>query len=230
MIKGEHHAVRSESLQRVFFNGLLTGLILQLAVGPVFFFVAGTAMQKPAAAGYAAVLGVAAADYLYIALALIGAGKLLERRKIKRSLAILSSLVLVLFGAFMIYTARGGSVPYPDDAGISGGAASSLAAGFLLTMSSPLTIVFWTGMFAARSIEYNLGGKELWAFGLSAGSATILFLGAAVMILSSARAMAPGTVILVLNIAVGLILILYGVWRLMKLPEKGAGELTIIAL
>ncbi len=59
-------------------NGLFTGLFFQLAIGPVFFFIANLTLQRSIYDGFAAVLAVTLVDYFYITLALFGIGKLLE--------------------------------------------------------------------------------------------------------------------------------------------------------
>ena len=51
---------------RIFVNGLLTGLVLQMAIGPVFFFIINIALQKTLYDGFAAVSAVTLVDYFYI--------------------------------------------------------------------------------------------------------------------------------------------------------------------
>jgi len=89
-------------LIKVFFKGLTTGLILQAAIGPIFFFLVNVALQKTLMDGLFAVLAVVIVDYIYIALAIAGVGKLLENAKTKKILGLVSSIVLILFGLFMV--------------------------------------------------------------------------------------------------------------------------------
>lgn len=70
---------------RVFRNGLLTGLILQLAVGPVFFFIINLTLQKTLLDGIVGVSAVTLVDYFYITLAIVGVGKLLENNRFKKN-------------------------------------------------------------------------------------------------------------------------------------------------
>lgn len=72
------------SVMKVFKNGLLTGLLLQLAIGPVFFLIVNITLQRTVLDGFVAVLAVTIVDYLYITLALIGVGKLLQKKKFKK--------------------------------------------------------------------------------------------------------------------------------------------------
>jgi threonine/homoserine/homoserine lactone efflux protein len=87
---------------KVFKNGIITGLILQLAIGPVFFFIANLSLQKTIYDGFAGVIAVTLVDYLYIALAIFGVGELLEKKKIKKAFGVISSIVLIIFGIIII--------------------------------------------------------------------------------------------------------------------------------
>jgi threonine/homoserine/homoserine lactone efflux protein len=87
---------------KAFKNGLITGVILQLAVGPVFFFIMNIAIQRTLLDGFVAVCAVTIADYIFIILVILGLGKLLENKRTKKIFGIISSIVLVLFGIVMI--------------------------------------------------------------------------------------------------------------------------------
>ena len=201
----------------IILNGFLTGLILQIALGPVFFYILNLSLQRTVTDGLFAVLAVTVVDYIFIALAVLGVGKLLEKHRIKFILGIISSLVLILFGAIMILSInRSSGISNPNVLVESNYPASFISA-FLLTISSPLTIVFWTSLFAAKAIENGYAQMELVFFGAAAGLATLLFLGASVTLLSIFRASIPLTLLGVLNSAVGSLLIIYGTIRLYKI-------------
>ena len=87
---------------KIFKNGLLTGLVLQLAIGPVFFYIINLTLQENTLNGLTATLGAMLADYVYIVLAIFGIGKLLEKEKVKKVFGIISSIVLIIFGIFVI--------------------------------------------------------------------------------------------------------------------------------
>jgi len=70
---------------KIFKNGLATGLVLQFAIGPVFFFIINLALQRSIFDGLIGTLAVTIVDYFYITLAIFGIGKLLENKKIKKA-------------------------------------------------------------------------------------------------------------------------------------------------
>jgi threonine/homoserine/homoserine lactone efflux protein len=198
----------------ILLNGFLTGLILQIAIGPVFFFILNISLQKTVIDGLFAVIAVTLVDYIFIALAVLGIGKLLEKPKIKYGLGVTSSVVLILFGIIMILTIKQNNFGNISNAYFESNYMSSFISAFLLTISSPLTIVFWTGLFAARAIEKGYTKKQLLFFGIAAGLATFVFLGSSVTLLSIIRASIPLALLNILNTAVGLLLIIYVMIRL----------------
>src|SRR3990167_954797 len=131
---------------RVFANGLLTGLILQTAIGPVFFFIINLALQRSLYDGLVAVAAVTLVDYFYISLAILGIGKLLEKKKIKKAFGIVSSVVLVIFGLVIIKGVTGNINTTLEIQTTS--LLASFSATFFLTISSPMTIVWYTGLFS----------------------------------------------------------------------------------
>ena len=201
----------------VFLNGFLTGLLLQVAIGPVFFFILNIALQRTVVDGLFAVTAVTLVDYLFIALAVLGVGTLLEKPRIKFVLGLVSSAVLVLFGIAMILKAGQAGMADRPPAILESNYLNSFMAAFVLTVSSPLTIVFWTGLFAAKAIEKGYQKEELVCFGIAAGFATCLFLGGSVALFSMVRTSIPYALLSISNMAVGALLIAYGVVRALKI-------------
>lgn len=203
-------------MKKTFLRGLGTGLILQLAIGPVFIFIANIAFQRGLMSALSAVIAVTIVDYLYIILAIIGIGKILEKDKIKKAFAIISSVILVIFGLLMVEKGIGFVQNNTQGAIIDKGLRESFISSFVLTISSPLTIVFWTSVFSAKTLEYSMNKKELTVFGFASGFATFLFLGLSITVLSLIKTVIPDRLIQILNILVGLLLIGYGVKNIIK--------------
>jgi threonine/homoserine/homoserine lactone efflux protein len=207
----------------ILLSGFFTGLLLQIAIGPVFFFILNIAVQKTLIDGLFAVLAVTLVDYFFIVLAVLGIGKLLEKPKIKSGLGITSSIVLMLFGILMIFKIQTSHIDHIPNGYFESNYIASFVATFLLTISSPLTIVFWTGLFASKAIEKGYTTKQLSIFGIAAGSATFVFLGSSVALFSGIRASIPIVYLALSNIAVGTLLIVYGAIRLCRIvmrPER----------
>jgi threonine/homoserine/homoserine lactone efflux protein len=205
-------------------NGFLTGLLLQVAVGPVFFFILNLSIQRTLFDGYAAILAVTIVDYIYISLAILGVGTLLEKPKTRTVLGVIGSLLLLVFGISMIVSSQRATPADLSAAGISSNPAASFLSAFFLTLSSPLTIVFWTSLFAARATEKGYTRRELVLFGLAAGLATVAFLGVSVTALSIVKTSIPAIALKLLNALVGLLIAGYGIARTVRLVRETARD------
>jgi len=198
---------------KIIIKGLLTGLFLQLAVGPIFFYIINLVTQRSFLDGLAAVLAVTLVDCFYITLSILGIGALLKQKKSETILGIISSIILIVFGGLLIYKVINSGVPV-DEAITSTSILFSFTSTLLLTIASPLTIVVYTGVFSAKAIEHNFKKHELLIFGLSAGLATFIFMGTAIVILSAIKEIVPLTLIKSANLIVGSLLIVYGITRI----------------
>jgi threonine/homoserine/homoserine lactone efflux protein len=193
--------------------GLAFGLVLQVSVGPVFFAVVGEAMARGMRHGLSMVLGVAVVDALYVGLAVSGVAAILRLETMRSALEILGSVVLIAFGLRFMLTRSA-----PDQSRATNAAARrAFLAGFALTLSNPLTILFWLGAFgalvASRSVE---AGAPLVAFAAGCVAATLLFLGSAVLAAQRVAGLAGGRALLWLHRGVGAALAAFGLRLLFK--------------
>lgn len=202
-------------MMNIFTNGLMTGLILQLAIGPVFFFIVNLAIQRSLFDGLVAALAVTIVDYFYITLSILGVGKLMEHKSFKRIFGVVSSVVLIVFGTLLILnSASSGDISALDT---RSNLTSSFFSVLLLTLSSPMTIVFFTSLFTAKAVEHEYVDRQLWLFGLGVGFATLLFMTSSVLVFAIIGSVISNALISILNILVGALLIGYGLIRGVKI-------------
>ena len=196
-------------------KGLLTGLFLQLAIGPVFFFILGITINSNFINVLCAITAVTLVDYIYIALSLLGLSKIIEKQRIKKVVGIISSFVLIVFSIIILKNVFK-SLSINNNA-TQWAPVTSFISCFLLTISSPLTIIFWTSIFSAKAIEYKFTKNQLVLFGIGAGCATFVFMFATMFIISIFRTNININLIKTLNTFVGLLLLYYGFSRLFTL-------------
>jgi len=197
-------------------NGLVTGLFLQLAIGPVFFYILGITISSIYINSLCAVVAVTIVDYLYIGFSIIGLGRLLEKEKIKKVFGIVSALVLLVFAILIIKNGIRSVDSVDVNTQSSWTPIKSFSSSFMLTIASPLTIVFWSSIFSTKAIEKNYKKRQLVLFGIGAGGATFIFLSLTMLVLSIVRKSIPNQIIQWMNIIVGIVLILYSIQRLIK--------------
>jgi threonine/homoserine/homoserine lactone efflux protein len=180
-------------------------MVLQLSVGPVCISVLQTGIAHSFAPAFMMTLGVALADSAYVILALLGVSSLMQIPTLRIGIGLAGAMLLLYFGTRSLLS----SPAQPTGMTVSArGGWSSLRNGFLLTLSNPLTILFWAGVFggliASRPFVTPL---SVYVFGTGCVTATVIFLTmvAAVGRLIS-RLIQPG-VIIWLNRITGLFLI-----------------------
>jgi len=205
---------------RIWGKGLRFGMMLQLAVGPVCLMVLNASATHGFIAALSVVLAVTLVDALYLALSAAGASALLNQPSIRRYVQWLGGLVLVLFGLDLIAGALGFSfLPGLALFSVQQGSALWLQ-GFLLTLSNPLTIVFWGSVLTAQvSREHWHGGQLVW-FSLGCVCATLFFLSGVAALGAFTLALLPVAVIRTLNMLVGLALVAFGARMILRKTPK----------
>ena len=198
-------------------KGFRLGILLQIAVGPVCLFIFQTAAISgflPAVGGVAA---VALVDALYIFAALLGIGALIEKRPgVKAALKYAGAIVLILFGINLVVgTFWTGFLPALNLSDTAGAGSAFLRAA-LITLSSPLTILFWAGVFSQRAAEQTTDRRGMALYGLGAVLSTLAFLSVVAALGGLTHTFLSAIVVQILNLLVGLVLIGFGVRTAIK--------------
>lgn len=200
-------------------KGFRFGMLLQLAVGPICLFIFQAAVSGGFIAGMSGVIGVTLVDGLYILAAIFGIGTLMEKVPVlQKYLKYFGGIVLIVFGLSNILGLFG--IQIIPSLGHSQNVENVFLQTLLLTLSNPLTILFWAGVFSTKIAEENLSQREMYQFGIGAVMATLLFLTGIVLIGLGLKSFAPDMMIVMMNAIVGIVLIYFGVRILGKIKEK----------
>lgn len=195
-------------------KGFCFGMLLQLAIGPVCTFIFQTSLTQGFLPALGGVLGVALTDGTEILLAIWGVGAILQRSEGAKAFARwFGAGILLLFGVSSILGAFGITLLPGLGLSIQSGGSVFLRA-VVLTLSNPLTIVFWAGVFTTRIAEGDLSDGDQKTFGLGCVLATLFFLSLVAGVGHVTHQMLPEEVILILNVAVGCVLVGFGLRQL----------------
>jgi threonine/homoserine/homoserine lactone efflux protein len=192
-------------------KGLRFGMLLQLAVGPMCLMVFHTSTTYGFIQGLHLVLAIALVDALYIALSCVGVAAIISRREVNAFIKLAGGLVLVLFGANTISSVF--NLTFMPKIALFSNASSEniFVQGLLFTASNPLTIVFWSGMFSAQMIENQWSKQQLLSFATGCVMATLSFLTFVAFLGSILSGFLPEVIVQILNVAVGIALIFFGI-------------------
>jgi len=192
-------------------SGFRFGMILQLAIGPIFLLILQTAITQGFSHAMLGVLGVTLVDALFVLAAILGLGAVINRSdSAKKLLGYLGPLVLIVFGLSTIMGSFGISF-MPTFSLSAEGTSNIFMKTVILTISSPLTIVFWAGVFSTKIAEDKLSKRSLYLFGFGAVLSTLIFTTLIALVGNAVSAVISFTLQRILNAIVGLFLIGFGI-------------------
>lgn len=192
-------------------KGFKFGMLLQIAVGPVCLFIFGTSVENGFWQAMQGVAAVTLVDSLFIIGAILGMAAILEKKEgAKTFFKYFGASILILFGLQTLLGVFGLSILPAINLFRSVSSGSAFPRVLLLTLSNPLTIMFWAGVFSSKIVEDGLGRKEMYLFGAGAVLSTLLFMTFVSALGSVAGIFIPEAAMSVLNGLVGLILIGFG--------------------
>lgn len=201
-------------MYKKYFDGLKFGMLLQLAVGPMCLMVFNTAKNVNFIVAMSLVLAIALVDAFYILLAALGVNKLLDNKKTKTTFKIIGALVLILFGLNIILSVF--DINIIPSLNLKPSSTNIFVQGLILTLSNPITIVFWGSVLTTKIIDDGLKKNELIIFSVGLVSSTLFFLSFIAFLGTVLSSFIPEVVSRVLNIIVGLLIVIFGLKMLMK--------------
>ncbi|MTI20733.1 LysE family translocator [Fulvivirga sp. RKSG066] len=144
-------------------NGVLFGLLLAILIGPVFFTLIQTSIEKGFSKAILVAVGIALSDISYIVLAYFGISKFLKSSGYDASVAYLGGAILIGFGLASFFRSR--KVVNLSAKSIEAkGFFRYVIKGFIINGLSPFVLLFWVGAMGLATAEYNYTGFDLALF------------------------------------------------------------------
>lgn len=146
-----------EQLTVTILYGILIGVLVSCPMGPVGVLCVRRTLQNGRRAGMLTGIGAAISDLLYAAVTYLGVGFVFDFIETNRNgIELFGSIVLILFGIFLYFTAPRYIPPGTDNS--QGKTTRIVASSFLITISNPLIVFFYLVLFSRFSIvmESNL--------------------------------------------------------------------------
>lgn len=215
--KKPHPSSQRNAILKIVLSGVGFGMVIQLAIGPVCLYVFQGGTDRGFWYAERIVLAVALVDALYIVAALAGISILLQGPRTGKMLRALGSLVVFIFGLNIVVSELFAMNILPA-IGVFGGALTGnpFYNGLIITASNPLTILFWSGVFSSRVSEGGYSRSETVYFSAGCILATLLFLTGVAFASSMVKSFLPNAAVTYLNIAMGIVLLVYAVKMLAK--------------
>ena len=191
-------------------DGVLYGIVLALLIGPVFFALLQTSIERGFWSGFWVAVGISCSDALYILVSYLGLIQFMQAERFRHYLAYGGGLVLLGFG-FYYLAIKSRKLVIFDPKNIAERSWIRLALkGFIINGLSPMVLFFWiaTVGVATTRLGYTLPNEAFIFFGSIVGTVFSTDLLKA-KLADKLRAIITPRSIRIMNIILGIVLIVF---------------------
>jgi threonine/homoserine/homoserine lactone efflux protein len=195
----------------IVFNGLKLGLVLAFLIGPVFFTIIQTSVEKGFRNGVLVSLGVSLSDTMYVAVCYFGLVQFINDPDFRYYLAYAGGSILILFGIYHLFIKSRRKMTAPIDVASENKMYRYFIKGFIINGMSPMVLIFWIGTISIASLDFGYSkGFEFFIF-FSVVLGTVLSTDILKAYLADKlRTLVTHRLMVIINIVVGICLIIFG--------------------
>lgn len=195
----------------VILNGVLSGIVLAFLIGPVFFTILQTSIERGFGSGALVAVGVSLSDAFYISLTYMGIYQLFDRGSFREYLAYFGGIVLLLFGIYYLFIKSRRLIQYDPERVRMNNPWKLVGKGFIINGLSPMVLIFWLGTvgLATTKLGYSTPQKAIPFFASIVSTVLVTDVVKAKLADKLRRLLTP-TFIRRLNLVLGLVLLLFG--------------------
>jgi threonine/homoserine/homoserine lactone efflux protein len=195
----------------ILLNGLKMGLVLAVLVGPVFFTIIQTSVERGFWSGVLVSLGVSVSDILYVTICYFGLVQFINDPEFKVYLAYAGGAILVLFGLYHALV-KSRRPLQTSNAANEKSTYRYFFKGFLINALSPMVPVFWIGAISIASLDFGYTRSFEFLFFFGVVLATVLATDLIKAYLADKlRRLVTQRLMTILNVVVGVCLFAFGI-------------------
>src|SRR5690606_2046297 len=148
----------------VLWNGILFGLLLTIFIGPVFFALIQTSIERGFYAGVFMAIGIALSDTIYVSISYFGISQLVSTESVNLWLGLAGGFIMIGFGVASLLK----PVRAPEFQGVKVQGKIRLLRetfkGFLLNGINPSVFLFWIGIATMATVNNNYSNADAITF------------------------------------------------------------------
>lgn len=207
----------------VILNGIISGIILAFLIGPVFFTIVQTSIERGFGSGALVAVGVSLSDAFYISLTYLGVYQLFDTGSFREYLAYFGGMVLLIFGIYYLFIKSKKMTRYDPAEVRVNNPLKLIGKGFIINGLSPMVLIFWLGTVgvATTKFGYSTPGKAVPYFASIVSTVFVTDVLKAKLADRLRRLLTP-QFIRRLNMVLGFVLLAFGIRLIYH-----AGELTL---
>ena len=198
-------------IMEIILNGLKLGIILAFLVGPVFFTIIQTSVEKGFWNGVIVSLGVSLSDILYVTVCYFGLVQFINEPGFRVYLAYAGGAILILFGLYHLFIKSRRNAHPSLDVANEKKMYRYFIKGFIINGLSPMVLIFWIGTISIASIDfgYSKGFEFFLFFGVVLGTVLSTDILKAYLA-DKLRRLVTQRLMKIMNVIVGICLIIFG--------------------
>ena len=207
----------------IILNGVISGLVLALLIGPVFFTIIQTSIERGFGSGALVALGVSLSDAFYISLTYLGVYRLFDNGSFREYLAYFGGMILLIFGVYYVFV-KSRRINHFDPQRVQvNNPWKLIGKGFVINGLSPMVLIFWLGTVgvATTKLGYSTPQKAVPFFAAIVSTVLVTDVLKAKLADKLRRLLTPAF-IRRLNMILGIVLLAFGLRMIYY-----AGELAI---
>ncbi len=194
----------------IIFNGIKLGIVLAFLIGPVFFTLIQTSIERGFWRGVMVALGVSLSDLIYVVICYLGLMTLMNDADFRDYMGYTGGGILILFGLYYLVVKSRRSITAAT-AAVEKKHYRYVVKGFLINAFSPMVPLFWIGTISIATIDFGYTETSQFVVFFAALLLTVLVTDILKAFLAGRlRKVITPALLRWMNIAVGVALLLFG--------------------
>lgn len=126
-------------------NGVIYGIVLAFLVGPVFFTILQTSIERGFRSGFFVAIGVSLSDAFYISISYLGVYQFFDKGNFREYLAYTGGIVLLIMGFYYLVIKSRKLATYDPMKVEAKSPYKLIVKGFIINGLTPMVLIFWIG-------------------------------------------------------------------------------------
>lgn len=139
----------------VVLNGVISGIVLAFLIGPVFFTILQTSIERGFSSGALVAVGVSLSDAFYITISYMGVYQLFDQGGFREYFGYFGGIVLLIFGAYYLFIKSRRLAGATQEKIGTKNPWTLVGKGFVINGLSPMVLIFWLGTVGIATTKFG---------------------------------------------------------------------------
>jgi threonine/homoserine/homoserine lactone efflux protein len=204
----------------IIIKGVISGIVLAFLIGPVFFTLLQTSIERGFSSGVFVAIGISLSDSFYILISYFGLVQFIHSATFRHYMAYAGGCILMLFGLYYLFIKSRKLARYDPQKVESASGLRLAAKGFLINGLSPMVLFFWLATVSVATTQ----------FGYSSSKNALIFFASIVFtvfttdvikakLADKLRVLITPKVIRIMNIVLGIVMVVFA-GKLILFPDN----------